>query len=167
MRCRYNAVNFLTNFHKRHPIARPLGRAMGCLLWIQHLFDILPEFLQSFMQYLIILDRVITALDYILGIQSWPLHLYSHFQQTRCLLSEAYMWQVLFQYHTKPTMLAGGWVPLGCQFIAAHHAHKDMSKGASRLAITGITILIPFHIVKSLQPIWRSGTQDPTSAAEI
>ena len=33
VRCRYNAVNFLTNIHKRHPITRPLGRDMGCLLW--------------------------------------------------------------------------------------------------------------------------------------
>ena len=63
MWCRYNAVNFLKNIHKRHPIARPLGRGMGCLLGIHHLSDILPEFLQSFMQYLAILDRVITALD--------------------------------------------------------------------------------------------------------
>ena len=63
MRCRYNAVNFLTNIHKRHPIARPLGRGMGCLLWIQHLIDILPQFLWLFVQYLILLDRVITALD--------------------------------------------------------------------------------------------------------
>ena len=62
MRCRYNAVNFLTNIRKRHPIARPLGRGMGCLLWIQHLIDTLSQFLQLFMQYLTILDRVITAL---------------------------------------------------------------------------------------------------------
>ena len=45
VRCRYNAVNFLTNIHKRHPIARPLGRGMGCLLWILHLVDILSQFL--------------------------------------------------------------------------------------------------------------------------
>ena len=63
VRCRYNAVNFLKNIHKRHHIARPLGRGMGCLLWIQLLFDILPQFLQSFMQYPTILDRVTTALD--------------------------------------------------------------------------------------------------------
>ena len=30
--CRYNAVNFLQNYHNRHPIARPLGRVLGCLL---------------------------------------------------------------------------------------------------------------------------------------
>ena len=41
VRCRYNAVNFLTNIHKRHPISRPLRRGMGCLLCIQHLSDIL------------------------------------------------------------------------------------------------------------------------------
>ena len=34
VRCRYNAVNFLPNPHKRHPIARPWGRDMGCLLWL-------------------------------------------------------------------------------------------------------------------------------------
>ena len=62
MRCRYNAVNFLKNINKRHPIARPLGRGMGCLLWIQDLIDILPQFLQLLMQYLTTLHRVITAL---------------------------------------------------------------------------------------------------------
>ena len=31
MRCRYNVVNFLQNHYKRHPIARPLWRGMGCL----------------------------------------------------------------------------------------------------------------------------------------
>ena len=60
---RYNVINSLTNIHKRHPIARPLGRGMGCLLWACHLLDILLKFLQLFMQYLIILDHVITALD--------------------------------------------------------------------------------------------------------
>ena len=30
--CRYYAVNFLQNIHRRHPIARPWGRGMGCLL---------------------------------------------------------------------------------------------------------------------------------------
>ena len=51
VRCCYNMVNFIKkNIHKRHPIARPLGRGMGCLfLWIQHLIDILPEFLQPLM----------------------------------------------------------------------------------------------------------------------
>ena len=45
VRCRYNAVNFLTNSHKRHPIARPLGLGMGCPLSILHLIYILPQFL--------------------------------------------------------------------------------------------------------------------------
>ena len=33
VQCRYNAVNFLPNPHYIHPIARPLGRDMGCNLW--------------------------------------------------------------------------------------------------------------------------------------
>ena len=36
--CSYKAVNFVTNIHKIHPV----GRGMGCPLWIQHLIDILP-----------------------------------------------------------------------------------------------------------------------------
>ena len=32
--CRYNAVNFLQIPHKKHPIARPWGRDMRCLLWV-------------------------------------------------------------------------------------------------------------------------------------
>ena len=45
VQCCYNVVNFLTNIHKRHPIPSPLGWGMGCLLWIQHLIDILLQFL--------------------------------------------------------------------------------------------------------------------------
>ena len=51
VQCHYNAVNFLTNIHKQHP--------MGCLLKIQHLVDILPQFLWLFMQYLTILNCII------------------------------------------------------------------------------------------------------------
>ena len=62
VRCRYNAVTFLTNIHKRHPIARPLRRGMGCLLWIQHLIASLPP-MQLSSNILTILGGVITALD--------------------------------------------------------------------------------------------------------
>ena len=31
----YNTVNFCWNTHKRHSTARPKGRGMGCLLWVQ------------------------------------------------------------------------------------------------------------------------------------
>ena len=31
LKCHYNAVNFLKNIHKWHPIASPLGRGMGGL----------------------------------------------------------------------------------------------------------------------------------------
>ena len=60
---RYNAVDFLQNHHKRHPIARPLGRDMGFLLWVQTYIHIPPQSPQWCVQYHIILDRVITALD--------------------------------------------------------------------------------------------------------
>ena len=61
--CRYNAVNFLQNLHRIHPIARPLGRGMGCILWVQTVIYTLPQSLQWCMQNHDILDRVITTLD--------------------------------------------------------------------------------------------------------
>ena len=51
MRCRYNTANFHQNIHERHTIARPSGRGMGCLLWVQPLINILPQFLQWCVQY--------------------------------------------------------------------------------------------------------------------
>ena len=40
IRCRYNAVNFHPNPHKRRLIARPWGRGMGCLLWVPHMIKL-------------------------------------------------------------------------------------------------------------------------------
>ena len=42
----YNTISFLQNPHKRHPIARPLGWGIGCLLWLQTLIYILPQSVQ-------------------------------------------------------------------------------------------------------------------------
>ena len=44
--CCYDVVHFLPNPHKISPIARPLGRGMGCNLWVQDLIDSLPQSLQ-------------------------------------------------------------------------------------------------------------------------
>ena len=43
VRCRYKAVHFLPNPHKRYPIARPWGRGMGCLMWAQPLIQFCPS----------------------------------------------------------------------------------------------------------------------------
>ena len=61
VRCRYYAVDFLQNLHKRNPVARPSGWAMGCTLWIQILIHILLQTLQWCIQYHAIFDRVITG----------------------------------------------------------------------------------------------------------
>ena len=55
------------NIRKKHPIAQPLGQGMGWLLWIQYLNDNLME---SFIEHLTILDRVIMALNCILFMDS-------------------------------------------------------------------------------------------------
>ena len=62
----YSAVPLsLNQYHQNtqrgHPIARRFGRGAGCLFGVQLLIDILPQFLQWCMQYLVILDPVITA----------------------------------------------------------------------------------------------------------
>ena len=54
---------FSQNLHKRHPTARPFGRIMVCLLWIQSLVYILLHILQWCIQYHATLGRVITARD--------------------------------------------------------------------------------------------------------
>ena len=51
------------NPHKRHPIASPLVRDMGYLLWIETLIYHLSQSVQWCMQYHSILDRVLTAPD--------------------------------------------------------------------------------------------------------
>ena len=63
VRCSYKRGQFYQNIYKRHSIARPLGRGMGCFLWIRPLLDILLLFLWWCIQYLVILDRVIMARD--------------------------------------------------------------------------------------------------------
>ena len=57
-------INFPQIPHNRHPIARPWGRNMGCLFWIQILIYVLPQQLEYGMQHHVVLDRVITALDF-------------------------------------------------------------------------------------------------------
>ena len=60
---RYNAVNFHPNPHKRHPITRPWGRGMGCVMWTLPLMHILPQSLSYHMQNHVMMDRLITAPD--------------------------------------------------------------------------------------------------------
>ena len=65
---KYSAVpsvvtQFFQKYQQRHPIARPIGPGMGCILLIQRLLHIMPQFLQLLMQYLTTLDHVVTALD--------------------------------------------------------------------------------------------------------
>ena len=66
--CCKNAVNFLPNPHKIHPIARRLGRDMGCDLTFDTLiYALLSQSTQCSIEYRVIFDRVITALDCICG----------------------------------------------------------------------------------------------------
>ena len=41
VRCRYKAVNFIQNPHNKHPISRPWGRDVGCLLRFWYLIRFL------------------------------------------------------------------------------------------------------------------------------
>ena len=48
---------FFNGTHNGHTIARPLGRGMVCLLWVQSLNYVLPLLLTRSLQYRVILDR--------------------------------------------------------------------------------------------------------------
>ena len=61
LRCRYSAVH--PNPHKIHPIARPWGRVMECLSWIEPLMHILPQSSLYHIQNHFILNRFMMALD--------------------------------------------------------------------------------------------------------
>ena len=52
VRCHYNAVNFIKNIHRLHPVWSGFCRFSLCLI-----------FLQWYRQYIVSLDRVITVLD--------------------------------------------------------------------------------------------------------
>ena len=66
VRCRYHVVNFHLNPHEKYPIARPLERDMGCMMWVQTVIYILAQSMQWCIQYDVILDRVVSTLDCIL-----------------------------------------------------------------------------------------------------
>ena len=60
VRCCYNTAHFHPNLQKRRPIAGLLRRVMGCLWWVQAGIYILPQLLQWYMQYRVILGGIIT-----------------------------------------------------------------------------------------------------------
>ena len=77
VRCRYNEVNFRPNSHKMHTIARPLGWVMGYNLWFDTLIYIVLQSTGCCMKHLVILDRVITALD--CANSTWGGYCYTNF----------------------------------------------------------------------------------------
>ena len=60
VRARYIAVIFLRITHEKHPIARPLGRGMGCDLQVQSLTEVLPLLLLGCVLNRVVYDRDIS-----------------------------------------------------------------------------------------------------------
>ena len=87
-------------FAKRHPIVRLSGRGIGCLFWGQPLIDIPPQFLQWRVQYHVILDHVITALDCVfINYHTRPCA-YQWFQGCGCKVCEMHRLKVKWQKRT-------------------------------------------------------------------
>ena len=59
MWCCYNMISFLPNVLNRHPIAQLRGEAMGCVLWVQTLINVLPWSLQWWTHYWVLWHRKI------------------------------------------------------------------------------------------------------------
>ena len=64
VQCHYNAVKFLQTPDKINLIARPLGRVMVYILWVQTRNYTLSQSLQRCIPYSVIFDPVIAALDF-------------------------------------------------------------------------------------------------------
>ena len=108
VRCHCNMVNFIKDIHKRYLIAPQLALGMVCLLWIQHQIDILPQILQWCVQYLVILDRVLTVLDCMYPHASMCLnHGSSHVNQLHVLWS----WWSL-KHHLLPVAWINLWMAM-------------------------------------------------------
>ena len=67
-------ANYQPRISNRHCIARPPGRCMDCLSWVQAVVHVLPLSLASCMHYRVILHRVIHAL-----------HLYCELRYILCI----------------------------------------------------------------------------------
>ena len=79
----YNTVNLCWSTHKGHSIARPKGRGMGCLLWVQRAtYCVDLSKLSSINKIFAIINRAIKGLhcnSYLLSSQSRP-------RQVTCLV---------------------------------------------------------------------------------
>ena len=75
VRYRYNTVNCLQNTRNRYPIARPQGRAMGCLLWVQSLICVIYMSF-NILLYSILFYVVLCRINLVPGrVATWPLQL--------------------------------------------------------------------------------------------
>ena len=63
--CRYNAVNFHPNPHKRHPIASLQKWGVGCLVRVHPLIKFGPSHCSAVYNMMLYIDCIITALGYI------------------------------------------------------------------------------------------------------
>ena len=95
-------VYFHQNHHNRHPIARPSGRGMGCLLWVQALIYVLPLSLKCCMHYRAILYRVITAIHCNWGLNKLNISR-RHFQMQNL------GWKQLWSYFHEGLLLIVQW----------------------------------------------------------
>ena len=84
VRCRYNAVTFLTNIHKRHPIARPSGQGMG---WVSYVDPVSDRFSAS-------VPLSIYVISYNIGPQYSGTRLYMEKYPCNCMTNLFYIFHV-------------------------------------------------------------------------
>ena len=72
-------INFSSNIHKRHTMARPWGRDMECLLWVRSLIYIPHLSLSHFMWYPVMIEyiMIIKVPVYLkMWLLSWHIHVH-------------------------------------------------------------------------------------------
>ena len=109
-------------------IASPLERGIGCILWVQTVVYTLPQSLQWYMQYHVILDRIITALD------CMPLYyntLTTHFDKA---------------HHHLPVLPISTYINLGHKIVSAIVANEWADIDILRKRININALFKSFHL---------------------
>ena len=146
-----------TNFHKMHPIARPLawGRGMRCPLWDQTVVYTLPQSLLWYMQYHVILDRVITALGCITN-RGKTRHDFMKLVQWKAARqdTESNIWwhqsrDSISQPNCSRDQLSLGRLIPGLDLVTGRFSHHEMEPFSVLLANNSYSMMMPGGAIKT------------------
>ena len=99
------SLSFIQNSHKIHPIARPWGWDLGCLLWGQTLIYVLTQLLQCCVQYMMTSSN--GNIFHLTGLLCGEFTGHRWIPCTRA--SDAELWWVFFNLHLNKRLNKQSW----------------------------------------------------------